>query len=86
MQAAEDSPNLVKYAALLVGLFVVVAFGLRPAIRLAGKALATQSTMKSARRELPAGSSAGQAQVPLSAPEPAEIDPSGCGRRRSSNR
>jgi flagellar M-ring protein FliF len=65
----------VKYAALLMGLLVVVAFGLRPAIRHLGKALATQSTAKSARRELPAGSGAGQGQIPLSPPDPAEIDP-----------
>ncbi len=75
LRTAEDSPNLVKYAALLLGLLVVVAFGLRPAIRHAGKALAAQSAMKSARRELPAGSGAAQAQVPLGAPEPAELDP-----------
>jgi flagellar M-ring protein FliF len=30
---AENSPVLVKYAALLVGLLVVVAFGVRPALR-----------------------------------------------------
>ena len=75
LRTAEASPNLVKYAALLMGLLVVVAFGLRPAIRQAGKALATLGTVKSARRELPAGSGAAQAQVPLSPPEPAEIDP-----------
>ena len=75
LRTAEDSPNLVKYAALLMGLLVVVAFGLRPAIRHAGTALATLGTVKSARRELPAGSGAAQAQVPLGPPEPAEIDP-----------
>jgi flagellar M-ring protein FliF len=75
LHTAEDSPNLVKYTALLIGLLAVVAFGLRPAIRHLGKALATQSAVKSARRELPAGSGAAQAQIPLSPPEPAEIDP-----------
>ncbi len=74
LHTAEDSPNLVKYAALLMGLFVVVAFGLRPAIRHLGKALATQSAVKSARRELPSGSGADQVQMPLSPSEPAEID------------
>ncbi len=71
LQTVEDSPNLVKYAALLMGLLVVVAFGLRPAIRHAGAALATAGNVKSARRELPAGS----AQAPLGPPEPAEVDP-----------
>ena len=75
LRTAEDSPNLVKYAALLVGLLVVVAFGLRPAIRHAGAALATLGNVRSARRELPAGSGAAQAQAPLGPPEPAEIDP-----------
>jgi flagellar M-ring protein FliF len=73
LRGADDSPNLVKYAALLMGLLVVVAFGLRPAIRHAGTALATLGAAKSARRELPAGS--GTAQPPLGPPEPAEIDP-----------
>jgi flagellar M-ring protein FliF len=75
LRTAEGSPNLVKYAALLMGLLVVVAFGLRPAIRHAGKALATPDTGKSARRELPASAGAAQSQVPLGPPEPAEIDP-----------
>lgn len=75
LRTAEGSPNLVKYAALLTGLLVVVAFGLRPAIRHVGAALATLGTVRGARRELPAGSGAAQAQAPLGAPEPAEIDP-----------
>ena len=75
LRTAEGSPNLVRYAALLMGLLVVVAFGLRPAIRHAGAALATLGTVRSARRELPAGSGAAQAQAPLGPPEPAEIDP-----------
>jgi len=75
LRTAEDSPNVVKYAALLVGLLAVVAFGLRPAIRHAGTALATLGTVKSVRRELPAGVGAAQAHAPLGAPEPAEIDP-----------
>jgi flagellar M-ring protein FliF len=75
LRTAESSPNLLKYAALLIGLLVVVAFVLRPAIRHAGTALATLGNVKSTRRELPPGTGAGQAQAPLGAPEPAEIDP-----------
>jgi flagellar M-ring protein FliF len=75
LRMAEGSPNLIRYAALLMGLLVVVAFGLRPAIRHAGAALANLGTAKSARRELPAGAGAAQAQAPLGAPEPAEMDP-----------
>jgi flagellar M-ring protein FliF len=72
LRTAENSPNLIKYAALLLGLLVVVAFGVRPAIRRAGVALATAGSAKAARRELPA---AAPAQVPLSPPEPVEMDP-----------
>jgi flagellar M-ring protein FliF len=72
---AEGSPFLVKYSALLIGLLMVVAFGLRPAIRHAGAALATAGNLKNMRRELPAGSGASSAQAPLSPPEPEEIDP-----------
>src|SRR5246127_790502 len=36
LKAAENSPVLVKYAALLAGLPVVLAFGVRPALKLAG--------------------------------------------------
>jgi len=71
-EGAENSPNLVKYAALLLGLLVVVAFGLRPAIRRAGRPPATE---KSSRRELAAGAAAAVAQAPLAPPEPAEMDP-----------
>ncbi len=71
LRVAESSPNLIKYATLLLGLLAVVAFGLRPAIRHAGAAIATAANPRSARRELPAA----PAQVPLNPPEPAEIDP-----------
>ncbi len=71
MNAAENSPVLVKYVALLIGLVVVVAFGLRPAMRRAGAALATKGSARGAR-ELP-----GRAAVPdaLAPPKLAEADP-----------
>jgi flagellar M-ring protein FliF len=74
-RTAEDSPFLVKYSALLIGLLMVMIFGLRPAIRHAGTALATVGSVKSVRRELPAGSGTAPAQTPLNPPEPEEIDP-----------
>jgi flagellar M-ring protein FliF len=40
VSAAENSPLLVKYAALLLGMVVVMAFGVRPALRRAGSGLA----------------------------------------------
>jgi flagellar M-ring protein FliF len=75
LRTAEDSPNLLKYAALLTGLLLVVAFGLRPAIRNAGSALAAPGAVKGTRRELPAGVAAAQGQAPLGPPAAAEIDP-----------
>jgi len=41
VSAAENSPLLLKYAALLLGMVLVMAFGVRPALRRAGSALAT---------------------------------------------
>ncbi len=66
---AEDSPELLKYAALLLGLLVVVGFGVRPALRRAGSAALARIPGKSGR-ELPAANPA-----PLPAPEPPEADP-----------
>ena len=54
LQAAENSPVLVKYAALLMGLLLVVAFAVRPAIRHAGAALAARGPARTAGRELAA--------------------------------
>jgi len=68
LNSVENSPQLMKYLALLAGLVVVVAFGVRPAIRHAGAALATRGTTRS--RELPAAAGTGT----LAAPE-AAIDP-----------
>jgi flagellar M-ring protein FliF len=39
VSAAENSPLLLKYAALLLGMIVVMAFGVRPALRRAGSGL-----------------------------------------------
>lgn len=72
LRAAESAPNLVKYVAFLLGLLVVVAFGVRPAIRRVGVAPAAVGNSKTAHRELP---TAAPAQSPLSPPEPAEADP-----------
>jgi flagellar M-ring protein FliF len=74
LNAAEGSPVLVRYAALLLALFVVVTFAVRPAIRHAGAALATRLPLKAPNRELSAGAATAPASA-LSAPEPAEVDP-----------
>jgi flagellar M-ring protein FliF len=70
LATVENSPVLVKYVALLTGLLVVVAFGVRPALRRAGRAPVSK---KEVARELPPGTAA--AQVALSSLEPAEADP-----------
>lgn len=73
LQKAEGAPDLMKYLALLAGLLVVLAFGVRPAIRHAGLALTGAVSAKNTRGNL--ASAAAPAQIPLSPPEPAEMDP-----------
>jgi flagellar M-ring protein FliF len=58
----EMSPELLKYGSLLIGLMIVVAFGVRPAVRRAFQAIDPN------KRELPSGS-APAAQPLLSAVE-----------------
>jgi flagellar M-ring protein FliF len=69
LETAENSPLLVKYAALLAGLILVVAFGVRPALRNAGSAPRGAVKVK----ELPGHATA--APVVLKPPEAAEVDP-----------
>jgi len=69
MAAAEGSPVLVKYAALLAGLLLIVAFGLRPVVR---RAAAQAGGRES--KELEAHSAVSALPV-LKPPEPAEADP-----------
>jgi flagellar M-ring protein FliF len=69
LDTAENSPVVVKYAALLIGLLTVLAFGVRPAIRRARPA--PREAAKAAAKELPAGA----AQAALKPPEPVELDP-----------
>ena len=71
LNAAESSPVLIKYGALLIGLLVVVAFAVRPAIRHAGTALALRGPVKGAGRE----AAAVTASPGLSPPAPVEVDP-----------
>ena len=66
LSTAEDSPVLVKYVALFAGILVVLAFGVRPALR--------QVKERPAVRELP-GSTAELHQPALSPAEAAELDP-----------
>jgi flagellar M-ring protein FliF len=65
LKEVESSPELIKYAALLAGMLVLVAFGVRPALQRVGAAPVAKSTPK----ELAAGAAA--AKQALSPPEPA---------------
>jgi flagellar M-ring protein FliF len=70
---AEGSPVLVKYAALLVCILVVVAFGVRPAVRRASFGPVTKEG-KGRVKELPAPVEAAEARA-LRPSEPVELDP-----------
>jgi flagellar M-ring protein FliF len=72
LATAENSPVLVKYAALMGGLLVVVAFGVRPALRRAR--LQPAALAKPPGTELLAGLTAAATSA-LKAPEPLEMDP-----------
>jgi len=74
VNTAEDSPVLVKYAALLAGLLVLLALGVRPALRLAGSGHPGRAATKPGTREIGAGTPAA-AQTVLKTPEPVEVDP-----------
>jgi flagellar M-ring protein FliF len=74
LNAAESSPVLMKYAALLAGLLVVVAFGVRPALKHAGLSQAKEN------KALIEGSNQGalaqaETQATLAPPEATPIDP-----------
>jgi flagellar M-ring protein FliF len=72
--AAENSPILVKYAALLLGLMLVVFFGVRPAIRRAGvpQPAPRKDAGKTAAKELPVAAPPPSIASP---PEPPPISP-----------
>ena len=72
VNTAENSPVLVKYLALFAGLLVVLAFGVRPALRQAGSAHLDRSSAGHKNKELAANQNVSAALKP---PEPAEIDP-----------
>ena len=79
LDGAESSPLLLKYAAFLAAILVVLAFGVRPALRFA----AAPALPRTARaKELPAGAAAA-ASLPLESRKPIR---SACTTRRSSSR
>jgi flagellar M-ring protein FliF len=74
LSTAEDSPVLVKYVALLAGVLVVVAFGVRPALRRAHPALSLKESVKNGIKELPGATESTPLKI-LKPPEPVEVDP-----------
>jgi flagellar M-ring protein FliF len=74
LSTAENSPLLVKYIALLIGLLVVLAFGVRPALKIARVALTAGPGTKGRgpARELPPQKTSTPA---LNPPEPAAQAP-----------
>jgi len=73
LSTAAGSPVLVKYLALLLGVVLILAFGVRPALRRAA-ALPAGKAGKGGPKELTAGAQT-QAPSALKAPEAAEADP-----------
>jgi flagellar M-ring protein FliF len=72
LTVVQGSPQLIKYAALLAGFLVLLAFGVRPALRRSKPG--PKEASKGAGRELP-GETAASARPALKPAEPAEMDP-----------
>jgi flagellar M-ring protein FliF len=72
LATAEGSPVLIKYAALLTGILVVVAFGVRPALRHAR--FAPGPAIKAGVRELPGHAEVAEPRA-FRPPDPVEVDP-----------
>jgi flagellar M-ring protein FliF len=72
LATAEGSPVLIKYAAILTGILVVVAFGVRPALRHARSGAGPE--VKAGAKELPGQAEVAEPRV-LRPPEPIELDP-----------
>lgn len=74
LATVENSPTLIKYITLLLGLLVVVGFGVRPAIRNASRAPQSRSSKAGIPKELRGAEERGP-QPALKPPEAPEIDP-----------
>jgi flagellar M-ring protein FliF len=72
LATAEGSPVLIKYAAILTGILVVVAFGVRPALRHAR--FAPGPAIKAGVRELPGHAEVAEPRA-FRPPDPVEVDP-----------
>jgi flagellar M-ring protein FliF len=71
LKTLESSPELLKYLALIVGIFLVLALGVRPALRAATSLSDSAKPRKDGPKELVSGGVEGA----LKAPEQVEHDP-----------
>jgi flagellar M-ring protein FliF len=71
LATAEASPLLIKYVALMVGLLVILAFGVRPALGRALSRTSPKSLAKGGTKELPGGSAADQ--TALKSPQDGQV-------------
>jgi flagellar M-ring protein FliF len=69
LNAAEGSPVLIKYGALLLCLLVVLVFAVRPAVRHLGAALAARGPETAASRQLPTAAAPAPHVLPEADPE-----------------
>jgi flagellar M-ring protein FliF len=75
LSTVERSPVLVKYSALLLGLLVVLAFGVRPALGRVGSGGSARRELAQPLRGAPKELPASAAQPVFRPPEPIEVDP-----------
>ena len=85
LSTAENSPLLVKYIALLMGLLVVLAFGVRPALKIARAALRAGSGSQGKGRHANCRPKRRQ-RLRSTRPSLPRLPRNGSGRRRFSNR
>jgi len=74
MSKAENSPVLVKYVTLLLGMLVVLAFGVRPAMRRIAAVPKEGGKANATHRELPGRASTSAPQPILNQPAPVALD------------
>jgi flagellar M-ring protein FliF len=72
LREAEDSPVLVKYAAVLLGFLMLTGFGVRPALRRVSLGAPAPGAGQADGKALPAQAAQGPV---LAAPEPPPVDP-----------
>jgi flagellar M-ring protein FliF len=75
LHTAESSPVLVKYVALLIAVTVILAFGVRPALKKVRSLPAPKQLPAGPKKGAAGELSAAEQQALMKPPEPAEADP-----------